>query len=112
MRPVAIALIALALGIGGLLTIGAAIEIVQEPTCRDLNSGEVEAESGADCFPGSLDRRALVGVLLVGSGVAAFGATMAGFFASITARRDGLFVALAVVSVLFFVLAFVAARAA
>lgn len=111
MKPVAVALIALALGIGGLLTIGAAIEIVREPTCRDLNR-EVEAESGTDCFPGSLDRRALVGVLLVGSGVAAFGATMAGFYASITARRGGLFLALVVVSVLFFTLAFVAARAA
>ena len=110
MKPAAVALIALALGIGGLLTIGAAIEIVREPTCRDLNR-DIEAEPGGDCFSGSIDRRALVGVLLVGSGLAAFGGTMAGFYASVRGRRGGLFGALAVVSVLFFVLAVAAARA-
>ena len=109
MRGVAIVLIALALGIGGLLTGGAAVGIVREDTCRDANRA-VESDAGAECFAGSINRRAGVGVLLVGSGLAALGAMIAGFYAAFSRRREGLFAALATVSVMFFVLAFLAAR--
>ena len=110
MRAVAVALIALALGVAGLLTIGAAVEIVREPICKDVNR-DPAADPETRCFDGSVDRRALVGVLLVASGGLAFAATIAGFFASATGRRTGLFAALGTVSALFFVLAFAAVRA-
>lgn len=107
MRPAAIALVALAIGIGGLLTIGTAVSIVRDDTCREVNRS---ADPSAECFPGSVDRRAALGALLVGSGVAAFGATIAGFYTAASDRRAGAFAALTVVAVLFFVAAFVVAR--
>ena len=110
MRGAAIVLIAVALGIGGLLTGGAAIQIVREDTCRDVNRA-AEPPSDAECFAGSLNRRAGVGVLLVGSGLAAVAAMIAGFYAAFSRRREGLFAALATVSVVFFALAFIGARA-
>jgi hypothetical protein len=108
-RGVAIVLIALALGIGGLLTGGAAVKIVREDTCRDVNRS-AEPQSDAECFAGSLNRRAGVGVLLVGSGLAAVAAMIAGFYAAFTRYREGLFAALAAVSIIFFALAFIGAR--
>jgi hypothetical protein len=108
-RGVAIVLIALLLGIGGLLTGGAAVKIVREDTCRDANRA-AEPQPDAECFAGSLNRRAGVGVLLVGSGLAAVAAMVVGFYAAFTRYREGLFAALAAVSIIFFALAFIAAR--
>lgn len=109
MKGVAIVLIALALGIGGLLTGGAAVRIVREDTCRDANRAAVP-QPDAECFAGSLNRRAGIGVLLVGSGLAAVVAMVAGFQTAFSRRRAGLFAALATVSIIFFALAFIGAR--
>ena len=107
MRPLAIALVALAIGIGGLLTIGTAVDILRDDTCREVNRS---SDTSIECFPGSVERRAALGALLLGSGVAAFGATIAGFYTAATGRRSGIFMALTVVAVLFFIGAFVVAR--
>jgi hypothetical protein len=107
LRAAAIAVVALAIGIGGLLTIGAAVDILRDDTCHEVNRSD---NPSAECFPGSVDRRAALGALLVGSGVAALAATMAGFYTAATGRRQGIFLALAVVALLFFAGGFVVAR--
>ena len=108
MRAAAVALVALAIGIGGLLSIGAGVEILRDDTCREVNrSSDPEAE----CFPGSVGRRAAVAAPLVGAGIAAFGATIAGFYAAARRRRHGFFAALALIAILSFVAAYVVARA-
>ena len=109
MRAAAVALVALAIGIGGLLSIGASVEILRDDTCREVNRS---TDPEAECFPGSVGRRAVVGALLVGSGLAAFGATIAGFYAAARGRRHGVFAALVVLAALFFAAAYVVARAA
>jgi hypothetical protein len=108
LRAAAIALVALAIGVGGLLMIGTAVEILRDDTCREVNRS---SDPEADCFPGSVDRRALLGAMLVGSGIAAFGATIAGFYTAARGRRPGVFAALTLVAVLFFIGALVVARA-
>ncbi len=108
MRALAIALVALAIGIGGLLCIGTAVDILRDDTCREVNRS---ADPSIECFPGSVERRTLLAALLVGSGLTAFVATMAGFYAAARGRRYGVFAVLVLLAVLFFVAAFVVGRA-
>ena len=108
MRAAAVALVALAIGIGGLLSIGAGVEILRDDTCREVNRS---SDPGAECFPGSAGRRAAVAALLVGAGLAAFVATMAGFYAAASRRRHGIFAALVLIAALFLAAAYVVARA-
>lgn len=109
MRGAAIVLIAIALGVGGLLTGGAAVQIVREQTCREADRAGTPLPSD-ECFEGSLNRRAGVGALLLGSGLAGFAAMIAGFYSVAMTRREWLFAALAAVSLMFFALAYIAAR--
>jgi hypothetical protein len=109
-RQVAIAAVALFLGLAALPVIGAASEISDEPTCRDVNAGVATADPGEDCFSGSTARRAAVVGLLAVSAVAAVAAMLLGVTAALRNGRGILFVLAALSSVGLFFAAYGAAR--
>jgi hypothetical protein len=109
-RRVAIAAVALFLGLAALPVIGAASEISDEPTCKDVNAGVAVADPGGDCFPGSTTRRASVVGLLAVSAVAALGALILGVSAALRDSRGILFVLAALSAVGLFFAAYGAAR--
>lgn len=110
MRQVAIAAVALVFGLAALPVIGAASEISDEPTCKDVNAGVAAVDPGEDCFPGSTTRRAAVVGLLAISAVAAIGAMLLGGIAAIRDTRGIAFALVALVSIGFFFAAYGAAR--
>ena len=66
MSRVAIVVTALVLGIVAVPVTGAANEISDEPTCKDVNAGVAVQGPGEECFPGSTERRAaVVGLMAV-----------------------------------------------
>lgn len=74
MRRGAIVAVALFLGLVALPVTGAANEIANEPTCRDVNAGVAEPDPGEDCFRGSTARRAgVVGLLAISAVLAVLG---------------------------------------
>lgn len=83
MRRFAIAAIALALAVVAVPVTGAAVEISDEPTCKDVNAGVVALDAGQDCFDGSTARRAAVVGLLAAAVVVALGAALVGAVAAI-----------------------------
>ena len=91
MRRVAIALIALALALVAVPVVGAANEISDEPTCKDVNAGVANLAEGEDCFDGSTARRAGVVGFLAASVVAALGTALVGAIAAIRDTRGILF---------------------
>lgn len=86
MKIAAIVVIALAFGAAAVPVVGAANEISDETTCRDLAEAGTEPLPGDNCFDGSTQRRAVVAGLLVLAAAAAVGAMVAGGVAVI---RDG-----------------------
>ena len=110
MRRVAIAAVALFLGLAALPVIGAAAEISDEPTCKDVNAGVAQVDPGEICFDGSTARRATVVGLLAVSAVAAVAAMVIGTIAALRGTSGILFVLAALASVGFFFAAYGAAR--
>lgn len=110
MRRIAIALIALSLGLVALPVVGAANEISNEPTCRDVNAGDAVPDPGEECFSGSTARRAAVVGLLAISAVAAVGAMLIGTAAALRDSRGILFFVAALIAVGLFFGAYGAAR--
>lgn len=110
MKRVAIALIALLVGVAALPVVVAANEISDEPTCRDVNAGVAETDPGEDCFPGSTQRRAAVVGLLAVSAAAAVGAMVLGAAAAIRGGRGILFAVAILAAAGLFLGAFGAAR--
>jgi len=109
-RRVAIVAVALFLGLAALPVIGAASEISDEPTCKDVNAGVAAAGPGGDCFPGSTARRASVVGLLAISAVAAIGALILGVAAALRNSRGIVFALAAMSAVGLFFAAYGAAR--
>ena len=110
MRRVAIAVIALSLGLVALPVTGAANEISKEPTCRDVNAGVAEPDPGEDCFTGSTARRAAVVGLMAVSAVLALLAMLIGAIAAIRGRGVILFSVATIAAVCVFFGAYGAAR--
>ncbi|MDQ3102544.1 MAG: hypothetical protein M3Q53_01725 [Actinomycetota bacterium] len=110
MRRVAIAVTALLLGIVALPVTGAANEISNEPTCRDVNAGVAVPDPGEDCFSGSTARRAAVVGLMAVSVVLAILAMIAAAIAAIRGGSGVLFLVAFVASVAVFFGAYGAAR--
>ena len=103
MRRAAIAVVALSLGLVALPVIGAAVEISDEPTCRDVNAGDAVADAGEECFDGSTLRRAAVVGLMAVSAVVALGSMLLGTAAAIRGSSGALFLITALAAVgLFF----------
>ena len=99
MRRVAIALVALLLGLVALPVVGAASEISDEPTCRDVNAGDAIPDAGEQCFDGSTLRRAGVVGLMAVSAVTALGAMLIGVAAAIRGTSGILFAITAIAAV-------------
>lgn len=110
MRRFAITLIALSLGAVAVPVVGAANEISDEPTCKDVNAGTATLDPGEDCFDGSTARRAAVVGLLAAAVVAALGTALIGAAAAIRDSRGILFALGVLCSIGFFVAACGAAR--
>ena len=110
MRRVAIALIALVLAVAAVPVTGAASEIADEPTCKDVNAGVATLDGGEDCFDGSTARRAAVVGALAASIVTALGTALIGAVAAIRDTRGILFALGIVISIGFFAVACGAAR--
>ena len=110
MRQVAIAAVALFLGLAALPVIGAASEISDEPTCKDVNAGVAATDPGEVCFPGSTTRRAAVVGLLAVSAVAAVAAMLLGAAAALRDTRGILFMLAAISAIGLFFAAYGAAR--
>jgi hypothetical protein len=98
-RRVAIALIALCLGVVAVPVVGAASAIADEPTCKDVNAGIVALDEGEDCVDGSTARRAGVVGALAASVVAALGTALIGAIAAIRDSRGILFALGLIVSI-------------
>jgi hypothetical protein len=110
LRRVAIALIALALAVVAVPVTGAASEISDEPTCKDVNAGVATLADGEDCFNGSSARRAAVVGFLAAAVVAALGTALTGAVAAIRDSAGILFALGVVVSLGLFAAACGAAR--
>ncbi len=110
MKRVAIALIALLLGLGALPVIGAAGRISEQPTCRDVNRARAEEPSGGGCFEGSTIRRAGVAGLLYCAAGAAILAMVIGAAAALRNSRGTLFALAALLPVALFFGAYGVAR--
>lgn len=91
MRRFAIAAIALALALVAVPVTGAAVEISEDPTCKDVNAGLVELDPGEECFDGSTARRAGVVGFLAAAVVAALGTALVGAVAAIRGSRGFIF---------------------
>jgi hypothetical protein len=109
-RQVAIAAVALFLGLAALPVIGAASEISDEPTCKDVNAGVAVVDPGETCFSGSTTRRAAVVGLLAVSAVAAIAAMLLGVAAALRNTRGILFLLAATSAIALFFAAYGAAR--
>lgn len=110
MRRAAIALVALLLGLVALPVIGAASEISDEPTCRDVNAGDSIPDPGEQCFDGSTLRRAAVVGLMAVSAAAGLGSMLVGVAAAVRGSSGILFVVTAIAAVGLFFAAYGAAR--
>lgn len=110
MRSVAIAAVALVLGLAAVPVIGAANAISDETTCRDLADAGTEPLPGENCFNGSTQRRAAVAGLLVLAAAAGVAAMIAGGVAAVRGGRGFVMVALAMLAVGLFFAAYAAAR--
>ena len=110
MRRFAIAAVALALALVAVPVTGAAVAIPDEPTCKDVNAGVAELDSGEDCFNGSTARRASVVGFLAASVVAALGTALVGAAAAIRGSAGFLFALGTLVSLGLFAAACGAAR--
>ena len=110
LRQVAIAVVALLLGLVALPVIGAASEISDEPTCSDVNAGVAIPDAGEQCFDGSTLRRAAVVGLMAVSAVTALGAMLIGVAAAIRGTSGVLFAITAMAAVGVFFGAYGAAR--
>ncbi len=99
MRRFAIAAIALALALVAVPVTGAAVEISEDPTCKDVNAGVVELGRGEDCFNGSTARRAGVVGFLAASVVVALGTALVGAAAAIRGSSGFLFALGAMVAI-------------
>jgi hypothetical protein len=109
-QQVAIAAVALFLGLAALPVIGAASEISDEPTCRDVNAGVAVLDPGEICFDGSTARRASVVGLLAVSAVAAVVAMLLGVAAALRNTRGIVFLLAALSAIGLFFAAYGAAR--
>ena len=110
MRRFAIAALALALAVVAVPATGAAVEISEEPTCKDVNAGVAVLDAGQDCFDGSTARRASVVGFLAASVVAGLGTALVGAIAAIRNSAGFLFVLGLLVSIGLFAAAAGAAR--
>ena len=86
MKIAAIVLIALILGAAAVPVAGAAKEISDESTCKDISAAGGQAVPGDNCFDGSTQRRAVVAGLLALAALSALGALVV---AGVTAVRGG-----------------------
>jgi hypothetical protein len=110
LRRFAIAAIALALALIAVPVTGAASEISDEPTCKDVNAGVAQLDKGQDCFDGSTARRAAVVGFLAASVVAALGTALVGAAAAIRNSAGFLFALGTLVAIGLFAAACAAAR--
>lgn len=99
MKRAVVAVVALLLGLAALPVTGAANEIANEPTCRDVNAGVSVPDRGEVCFPGSTARRAAVVGLLALAAVIAVVAMLLGAVAAIRGSRGILFLLAALAAV-------------
>ena len=110
MIRVAIVVIALLVGAAALPVIGAAREIADEPTCRELGEKTPKQPTGNRCFSGSTPRQVAVVAFLYGSGAMALLTMVIGAVAAARGSRGILFGLTVAGSALLFVGAYVAAR--
>jgi hypothetical protein len=110
LRALAIAAIALALALIAVPVTGAAAEIADEPTCKDVNAGVAQLDEDGNCFDGSTARRASVVGFLAAAVVAALATALAGAVAALRGSRGILFALGLVLSIGLFAAACAAAR--
>ncbi|MFN8151205.1 MAG: hypothetical protein U0R24_08780 [Solirubrobacterales bacterium] len=113
MKVAAIVVIALALGAAAVPVAGAAKQISEETTCKDLAQAGTEPLPGDNCLAASTQRRAVMAGLLGLSAVAAVAAMIAGGVAAVRGGRAAgvaTMVLLALLAVALFFGAYAAAR--
>lgn len=110
MKLAAIVVIALAFGAAAVPIAGAAKQISDETTCKDLAEAGAEPAPGDNCIAASTQRRAVIAGLLGLSAVAAVAAMIAGGVAAIRDGRGIGLVLLAMLAIGLFFGAYAAAR--
>ena len=110
MSRAAIVVVALVLGVAAVPVAGAANEISNDMTCRDLSAAGAAAVPGDNCFAGSTLRRAVVaGLLHISAGFAVL-AMLFGMLAAVRGSRGVILGLLAIAAILVFFGAYGAAR--